>query len=175
VNYNFPFFGQRVVLSGDVFFLRFVVSASEEKQSDERLWSFLHEMRHELESDIKEAIEKFLSPEFEVRSITFHGGSIEILVVIGTAYYVISRYKNFIESVELLLSHLKRIIHRFFGRLWPQPISVYGTWSPGPALVRAETLYSSYGSMDAIRILLWYLILSHAALLTVVIWMIVRR
>ena len=82
-------------------------------------------------------------------------------------YYMISNYSSFVESIELLLSHLKSVLRGFFGR---RSLSVHGAWAPGPALVRAEAPSSYSGPVDATKILLWYLILSHAALLALFIW-----
>lgn len=176
MNQRFPFFGKRIVLSGDVLSLRFILSVSDEKGYDEDLRGFLQKKRGELESEINEATKKFLGPQFEVRSITFPRGSVEILILIGTIYYAISHYKQFVESIELLTSQLESLFtRRLLQHFEPLPISVYGTWSPGPALARAGTLLSSYGSLDAMRILLWYIIISHAALLMVFIWMLVKR
>ncbi|MBI5473547.1 MAG: hypothetical protein HY961_14505 [Ignavibacteriae bacterium] len=170
----FPFLGRRTTLSGDVVSIRFTIDFRNGREVDQEVWNFLQETRGELESDTKQAVEKILGPEFEVRSISFRRGSIEIIIIIGTVYYAISRYKNFIESIEMLVSQLKSLFQRFFGRFGPQPLSVHGTWSPGPALARAETIMS-YGAIDGTMILLWYIILSHAALLSVFIWMLLNR
>lgn len=178
MSFRFPFIGQRIILSGDVLSLRFIVDIKEEYKNKDysynhKMWDILTETNGKLEYEIKKVTENILGPQFKVQSVTFRHGSVEILIVIGTIYYAISRYKNFIESIELFKQQLKSLLLNFFGGFFEEPISVYGTWSPGPALAHAQMMLS-YDSMDAMKILLWYMLLSHAALLTVFIWMIVR-
>lgn len=174
MNPIFRLFQQRTVLSGDVLSMRFLVSIPDEREFNGKLWMFLQETRSELEAETKKAVQQTLGPEFEVRDISFKRGSIEVLLVIGTVYYAISRYKNFIESIEMLVSHLRRIFTRFFERWGPMPVYVSGNWTPGPALVRVETMMT-YRHFDGNTILLWYVLLSHAALLGVLIWMLLNK
>lgn len=171
----FPFLGRRIVLSGDVMTLRFIISARDDQEFDQRLRGLAYDLRDELEAEVRQATWRLLGSEFEVRSIVFGRSSLEILVAIGTAYYVVSRYKNFIESVQLLISQLKSLFERFFRPRVPVPIYVNGDWLPGPGLVTAGQIYAPYGSGDPNGILLIYLILSHAALLALFIWMVLRK
>ena len=161
---------KQAVLSGDVCSLRVVITGTDGDHSSRNLWSFLEKESQNLHSKISAAVRQHLGIEFEVRSITFGTGSIEMLVIIGTAYYVVSRYKNFVESIELLVNQVKQIVTRLF----TQPdfqntlnnrltnISVSATWSPGPALVRAETIDIGT-STPGFSLLLLYFIVSHAA------------
>ncbi|MCW3996672.1 MAG: hypothetical protein NWE98_11070 [Candidatus Bathyarchaeota archaeon] len=174
MNSKFRFFKHRDILSGDVLSMRFLVSIPDEREFNGKLWMFLQETRSELEAETKKAVLQTLGPEFEVRDISFKRGSIEILLVIGTVYYAISRYKNFVESIEMLVSQLRRIFSRFFERWGPMPVHVSGNWTPGPAMVRIETMMS-YRPIDVNTILLWYVLLSHAVLLGVFIWLLLHR
>jgi hypothetical protein len=88
---------KQAVLSGDVCSLRVVITGADSDHSSRNLWSFLEKESQNLHSKISAAVRQHLGIEFEVRSITFGTGSIEMLVIIGTAYYVVSRYKNFVE------------------------------------------------------------------------------
>jgi hypothetical protein len=116
-----------------------------------------------------------------MRIATWRRGSVEIVLVVaavGTVYVLVSRYKNFVESINLLVRHLKRVIERFFMGGGPFRFTVEGSWSPERGLDNAKMLPAApagWREWDVSRILLAYLILSHAALLIVFIWLIVSR
>lgn len=174
MNPLYSFSDKRIKLSGDVLSIRVIFEFAEQYEKDRELWLFLQEFRDELESQTKQTVRHYLGDEFEVRDISYHHGSLEILIVIGTGYYVISRYKNFVESIELLALQLKKLLTHFFYRHKPTPLKVFATWIPGPALVNVDMQFNQ-SPMESSSILLWYLVLSHAILLSVMIWMLVRR
>ena len=65
-------------------------------------------------------------------------GSIELIIVlgaVGTVYMGFSRYKNFIESVELLKSQIEGVLRLFMPA---SPVRMEGSVIPGPALSEAE-------------------------------------
>lgn len=164
----------RFVVNGDVMMCRFKVTSSD-PNFDSELFDILTGGREkELAAEIRELTEKTLGPEFEVRSISYRRGSVEIIAIVGVAFYAVSRYKNFVESLDLLYSQLKSSIQRFASARLPGPTKVDGSWSPGPALVLAESRLGGVNSLDITSILLWYLIVSHAALMTIFIWQIAR-
>lgn len=169
----------RSVLSGAVCTVHIVVNMDFE--SEQRVWELLGEglYKANLQSAMLAATHQSLGPEFDVRSMSVTRGSIEILVTIGAVYYALSRYKNFVESIELLASQLAGVVRRFLEeamRHQPVPqLSVSGTWEPGPALVRLEAFEPVLPGIAWAYPLLWYVILRHAALLALFIWVLARR
>ena len=164
------------ILSGDIAYLRFVMTwQNEDWQRENKAWELLRETKPLLDDQIRETVRKQMGAEFSVRDVVLVRGSIEVVVIIGTVYYVTSKYKNFIESIGLLKSQLKGLIR---GHVDPQsiePITMTDTWVPGPALASSGIGARRIASDDLTKILLLsYLILSHAALLTLLIWLIVR-
>ena len=163
-----------LILSGEVLSVRLIVefegSSKSEKdtvQWEDLLWSIAQQQGHHLREQLNAAIHEHLGPEFDIRSLSYARGSLEILVVIGTLYYA-AHYKNFIENVELLVAHFRRISDGFFERWKPDGtrISVKGTWSPGIGLVQGIPR-----ARDDQSTVVWYLIVSHAAMLAGILWL----
>src|SRR5205814_5032292 len=127
---------------GEVLFVRLVVESPSDVQSDDWLWAIAQKEGYRLREEMNAAIHEHLGPEFDVRSMSFARGSLEILVVVGTLYYAVSRYKNFVESIELLLAQLRRIVSDFFEPRGTVPVSVTGSWTPGPGLVQSAAATS---------------------------------
>ena len=167
-------FGRSLILSGEVLVIRLTVETAE-PEPDDRLWSIASHDSHRLREEIGAAVHAHMGPEFDVRSMSFARGSLELLVVVGTLYYAVSRYKNFVESIELLIAQLKRVTSVFFGP--PRmlgPVSVQGSWTPGPGLVQAAPRVFEALLGESSGLAVWYLVLSHAAMLAVLLWLLVR-
>jgi hypothetical protein len=168
--------GRRLVLSGEVLSVRLTVTLDHDFERE--AWHILGDVREKLRSEIIAVTQQNLGPEFDVRSMTFARGSIEILVTIGAVYYAVSRYKPFVESVELFVSQLTGVVRRFFHGSLPLPsqdVAVSATWSPGPAFAGREAVLTPGEGPDWAFPLLWYLIVSHAALIAVLIWILVGK
>ena len=166
-------FQRSMILSGEVLVVRLTVEALD-PEGDQFLWNAVRERSYRMREEITNAVHEYMGPEFDVRSMSFARGSVEMLVVIGTLYYAVSRYKSFVESIELLAAQLKRVVTNFFGGIGPAAVSVRATWSPGPGLAQAVPRLLS-GAMGASPgVVVGYLILSHAAMLAVLLWLLVR-
>lgn len=167
-------FGRSLTLSGEVLVVRLIVEA-DGAEEDDVLWDTARKESYRLREEIAAAVHKHMGPEFDVRSMSFARGSLELLVVVGTLYYAVSRYKNFVESIELLVAQLKRLVAAFFERRLPGPLAVQGNWTPGPGLIQASPRLS--GGMivaESRGLVIWYLVLSHATMLGVILWLLVR-
>jgi hypothetical protein len=176
-------------LSGDVAILTFVLSFSSEPESrddvaravvEQKMLVYLQEVSPRLQRDIEQATQSQLGPEFRVSRMDMHKGSIEILVIlgtVGTAYILASRYKNFVDSINLLVSQVRGTIERFMRNAGPGPgnFTIQHSWAPGPALANPRRMPVAAEGWDMSKILLGYLILSHAILLGVFIWMLVAH
>jgi hypothetical protein len=165
--------GRSLILSGEVLVVRLIVQA-EGAEGDEEMWNIIRREGYQLREDMASAVHEHMGPEFDIRSMSFARGSLEILVVIGTLYYGVSRYKNFIESIELSVAQLKRVVSAFFDRRMRGPLSVQGNWAPGPGLVQAAPRLSGGMIGESPGLVVWYLVLSHAAMLAVLLWLLVR-
>jgi hypothetical protein len=86
---------------------------------------------------------------------------------------MVSRYKSFVESIELMMLQLKQVITRFFST-GPTQVSVQGSWSPGTGLAQTATRLHGGAGGDSHPIVVGYLVFSHAAMLATVLWLLVR-
>jgi hypothetical protein len=161
--------------------LRLTVTTGSENY-DNDLFGYAREMHRQLEVDIDDAVQQTLGPEFEVRDVEVEKGSITVFVVLGTVgtlFLGFSRYESFIKSVNLLLSQLKGLLQRFFGQApgggTRPPVSVTGSWQPEPVVTSAYQAFSASTGIDSSQIMLAYLLLSHAALMGVLVWLIIRH
>jgi hypothetical protein len=170
----FPSATSRTFVSGDVCTIRIFITSTDNKE-DERLYYHFREIRSELKRQVDENVKKTLGEQFEVRRFSIDRGSIEFLILVGTTYYAVSKYKNFIESINLLAAQLRSLFSRIASAQTPSPIEVTGDWSPSPALVNAEIASSRVDSDPILLILLLYIILSHAAMLTVIIYQLLKK
>jgi hypothetical protein len=177
-----PIFSSKTVpIYGFVGFLRLTVRTGTENY-DNDLLAYARERYRELEAEIDNEVRQTLGPEFEVQNVELHKGSITVLVVLGVAgtiYMGFSRYESFIKSVNLLVSQLKGLLQRFFaqppGVAANSPVSVTGSWQPGPVVTAASHVLSSSTGIDSCQIVLGYLLLSHAALVAVLLWLVTRH
>ena len=127
-------FRRPLILSGEVLVVRLTVTTTEVPEGDDIMWSIASREGYRLRDEMARTVHEHMGPEFDVRSMSYARGSLEVLLVIGTLYYAVSRYKNFVESIELLIAQLRRTLASFFDPRVPGPVSVQGSWSPGPGL-----------------------------------------
>jgi hypothetical protein len=173
---------QAVPIYGAVGFLQFSVKIDGEENSDDFLYGYARETHRELEGEIRQQVKETLGSDFEVLEVRLDRGSVAILVVVGavgTFYMGFSRYESFIKSVNLLVSQLKGVFRRFFERVNPGPpdidLSVTGSWQPSATVLNAREKLESSASFDYGIALLVYLLLSHAALLGTLVWLLIRH
>jgi hypothetical protein len=173
---------QTVPIYGIVGFLQFTVKIDGEEKTDDFLYGYAREAHRELESEIRQQVAQTLGSDFEVLEVRLGRGSITILVVIGAAgtfYMGFSRYESFIKSVNLLVSQLKGTFLRFFERVNPGPpdidLSVTGNWQPSATVLNAREKLGSSSGFDYGFALLIYVLLSNAALLATLVWLLLRH
>lgn len=147
-------------------------------ESDERLREVALEFRQELNDIISSATRATLGDEFAVTDLDLERGSLQIYVTLGTLYAVymgFSRYESFIKSLSMLGSQLATLVFRFFSAREGPGITVKWSWQPGPALTVAEEVRRLSMAGDRDSVLLYYLISSHAVLLTALLWLIFKH
>ena len=167
-------FRRRLLISGEVLFIRLTVDMEHGPETNEFLWRVVEQGSSKLRERMGATIHEHLGSEFDVRSMSFARGSVEILLIVGTLYYTVSRYKNFVESIELLLAQLRRTVSDFFDQRGPGPVSVTGNWTPGPGLVQSAAATSALGVSTSLSAVVWYMIVSHAAMLTAILWLLLN-
>lgn len=170
----FDFTGRRRIVSGEIIIVRARIEVPDNVEADRYLRSIAEEQRGTLQWEVSELVYKTLGMEFQLRSLSFEHGSLTILLIVGTTYYAISRYKNFVESIQLFVRQLTQLLSSFFGGRQQRPVLVSTSWSPGPGLVEAQTeqLRAPYAAAGWLLI---YLVLSHAVMLGLIMWLLVTR
>lgn len=153
------------ILSGDVCSFHFYIEDAYRKEVDgefEDLYHLFKNKQEIIEKDIKAIIHKTFGPEFELQRLSIHRGSVEILLVIGTAYYVVSKYKNFVESIELARSQIKTLLS---SEANIKSSSISATWLPGSSLARIDQNLTLNNCYNYQGLLIWYLLITHFILL----------
>lgn len=168
-----PMLQRRLKLSGHICTVNLsAVTPRHDRPRDENNLGWLRSHSEAFEREIKEEVNAILGPNFRVEQVQYRIGSVEVSVVIATVgivYYAVSRYKSFVESLDLMAFQLRKLIGRYTG-----PLDTYVTsgWVAGPALARlpAEVESEDLGP-GILLILIWYLALSNAALLGFLFWL----
>jgi hypothetical protein len=164
-------------------FLGYLQFTANIQEGDEAFLYRVAQERHEqLESEIRRQVEKMLGSDVEVLRVRIEKGSVEILVWLGmavTIFMTFSRYESFVKSVNLLVSQIKNLLRRFFESASPAApgidFTVTGSWEPSQTVLMAQERLSASSSLDYSPFLLAYLILSHAALLALMVWLVVKH
>jgi hypothetical protein len=158
------------------------VRAGTRPERDDQWYGIALETQGRLQEEIQNQVRGTLGPNFDLVNVRIEKGSLTLLIFIGavgTFFMGFSRYESFVKSVNLLVEQLKDFMKRFFGRSVGggavAPVSVSGSWEPGSSLAAANSVFAESSGPDANRILLGYLIFSHAALLGVLLWLVIRH
>jgi hypothetical protein len=159
-------------IAGDVCLVKLSVTSQDDSRLDDLPLKILSNSQRQLQEEVSAAVRKSLGPEFEVRSLTIGRGSIEILVLVGTVYHVISSYKDFIESMELMLRQVKEAVRNYFESTVPIRATVNGSWTPVGEIIPSSPPIGEAG-VGVNRIVIWYLIISHASMLAVLLWLLI--
>ena len=165
---------------GMVGYLQFTVETDGDDEGF--LYRFASERHKRLEDEIRAQVGETLGTDFEVLNVRLNRGSVEILVVlgaVGTFFMGFSRYESFVKSVNLLTQQLKRVFDQFFQGASPGPpgipITVTGSWQPSATVIAANQFLSSASGWSSADFILAYLVCSHAALLIVMLWLVIRH
>ncbi len=175
-----PLFARKTVpIYGFIGFVRLTLNTDGE---DDKLLGYARELHRELESEIDLQVQQTLGPEFEVLNVEINRGSITLLIAlgaVGTFYMGFSRYESFVKSANLLVSQLKGLVQRFFGQApgggIRLPLSVTGSWQPSAVIAEANRTFDASSGIDSCQVVLAYLLLSHAAMMGVLIWLVIRH
>jgi hypothetical protein len=164
-------------------FLGYLQFTANMEDDDEGFLYRVAQDRHErLELEIRRQVETTLGPDFQVSRINIEKGSVEILVGLGmaiTIFMTFSRYESFIKSVNLLVSQIKDLLRRLFESASPGApgidVNVTGSWQPSQTVLAAQERLSISSGLDYGSFLLIYLTISHAALLALLVWLVIKH
>jgi len=165
---------------GMVGYLQFTVETDGDDEGF--LYRFASERHKRLEDEIRAQVRETLGTDFEVLNVRLDRGSVHIWIALGAAgtfFMGFSRYESFMKSVNLLTEQLKRVFGRFFQGASPGPpgipITVTGSWQPSATVLAANELLSNHSGWSGSDVILAYLVCSHAALLAVLLWLVIRH
>ena len=156
-----------------------------------------------LESRVNAEVKAALGPEFEIESVIVKRGSLEVIAAIMTVSSVVSNYNTLIEGIERAVNNTRRALSGIL-RTTVRPrngqeavqMSMTANWTRGSGLIRAETRAtaarprpsspdtpqpaapvagSGVMTFDTQRLLFGYFILSHTALIAILIALLVRE
>ena len=160
---------KQTVLSGDVAYIRIIINVS--REIEDEAWTWMVKIMPEIRSEAEELTNREFGSQLIVRSMTPIRGSIEVMVVIGATYYAVASYEDFLGGVERIRSQVQRLCSNRMERFNP---TVTSTTTLGPSAANVPTTPTAV--IDPTKmILLGYIILSHAALLVLFIWMLSKK
>jgi hypothetical protein len=153
------------------------------------LYGMALELRQQMLRDIDGLVRDNLGPDMQVIRLELTPGSVHILILIGQVYSVtkpikdflldFSRYENLIKSLEKLKSQIVRLLRRFFtrgGAPEQNVLKITGQSQIDPAIVPTTSLVAQPTKDCRVNtLLIAYLVASHAALLGLLMWLIVRH
>jgi hypothetical protein len=156
---------------GDLAFY-FIVEGDNSAQEDE-LWSIASRIRDALTAEISLAVGKILGPQCYLRAIDIRRGSVTFWIFVGGAYTLISQYSDFAKSVREFTLYVQRLLKNMFSGT-TRGFSIMGGYTAVAAL-QPHGERKPFLSREFITpLLVIYLILSHAALLTVLLRFLLR-
>jgi hypothetical protein len=117
------------VFKGEVARLTVLIDFEDEHDdqiyTENQLLQSFQKKEKELELEISELISKYLGKQYTLESISIKKGSITIIAIIAATiatFDLISKYKDFIDSLDLLKNQVSRLINRYIRRNQPQHI-----------------------------------------------------
>jgi hypothetical protein len=146
----------------------------------DKVFSMAREMQGQIRRQVEEEVLATLGDNFEVVGLNISPGSAHIwihLAAVGAIYMGLSRYKSLVESVNLLTSQLTGVVRRILEpfQMDDENLIIRSNWTPGPAIMTASQSLASQNRLDSCSFLLMYLVLSHAALLALFFWLVIRH
>lgn len=169
-----------VPISGYLGVLRFRVTA--DFGDDGFLYRYAQERREILLKEMNQRVTESVGTDYEIIGFEINEGSVVLTVIlgtIGTTYVTLSQYEDFIKGITRLTSQLKHMFERFFASVPTGPpgieVTVRESWEPSPAVSTAQHALMMEPRLDINASMVFYLIVSNAALLATLIWLLIRH
>lgn len=127
--------------------------------------------RPHLTEMVQRLVEEELGPDHEV-TFQVHSGSLEVWIVIGTMVMTAASYKNLVESLRLLQTQLNALFGTVMGEAVDREHEVETDVKlyPGEIVLDAFPETATRPSLQN-RLLLYYLVVSHAILTAILAWL----
>ena len=169
------FFRRRLPpITGDIATFTFRIDTDHSDGLEADIYGSFRNQAREIHGEIASAVAETLGSQVEVRDLAIRRGSVEVIVVIAAAYYVIAAYPDFLQGLDKLFEQIRSILRRFAGRFsqGPWTIVVSGSWKPSAGV---QALHSSgVRRTDFEVVLLVYILVTHAVLLGIFVWKFLR-
>jgi hypothetical protein len=163
----------KVTVSGKVAVIHLLASWPEQdRRYDGRVAESFAEIREELDIFIHDIVRDQLGEEFRVE-VEITKGSIEVVFVISTAINLMILYKDIIESINLIIKQVKHFLRALLERRIGPYVVVSGGLLPNSPISNAQIRRNK--EISSSDILLYYLIGSHATLLLLFFWIIIKQ
>jgi hypothetical protein len=131
--------------------------------------------KEKLDREFFLAVHRTLGQQYDIRIISISQGTAMVLIaisIIGGAYVTISQYHDFVESLELLLDQIKNILRRLLSSYEP---SIESSYLINPRLPVPSMAPSSNSAPAITNNFFWYMVLSNAALLATLIYILLKN
>jgi hypothetical protein len=163
----------KIKICGKIALIHLTASVpQDEKRFDNYLAEALPTLQEEISESLTEMIKDELGDRFEA-NIKVKKGSLKVFLAIKSVVDVLIYYKEIVETIKLIVRQAKAIVKRIVERRTGLYVVVSGGLSPlSPILNARLTQRSRFSSSD---VMLYYLIVSHAALLLLFAWIIVKQ
>jgi hypothetical protein len=171
---NKPF--SKMFFSRNIAALKFTISSSS-PDSDSSLYNLFNERRLFFQSEAERIVHSKSDGHLRIEYFSIEKGSITVTIVLGTigvVYYGISRYRSFVESIQLIQSQLKKMFETFISSI-SLNANISDSWQPSDDFVLdMDSFYNE--KIDRIQlVLIGYLIFSHFILLSVLVYLVLHR
>jgi hypothetical protein len=122
---------------------------TEDEGADHELYGWFQESRPLIEARVNDLVKQHLGEEFWAQGMTINEGSVEIVFsvigIVGIAYDLISKFRDFRDSINLLNSDIQKMLERFLTASTPTQATVKGGWIPGAEVSQLAGTHSDTG------------------------------
>jgi len=170
------------VLSGEVCFVSFRVQTDElyemESKDFRYPWRIFEESNIDLRKRLESIVKETLGEQFQLKSLTVGRGSIEVIANVATTYYAVSKYKNFVESIDLMVQQCKSLISKYFGDRIKCKTVVTANWVAAPSLSKLQASNQPIVEKtknNEMSIVTKYLVFSHFILTAAILFILLEK
>jgi hypothetical protein len=172
---------------GTVGSFHFRISIDEEVQpyeSEAFLYGFALRNRKILEDFIRDDVRETLGSEYEAVGLHIEQGSVDIRFIVDAltfTYVTISQYDDFLKSMVRIAKQLKKKLASFFGTAMNVgapgnvEVEVEGEWQPSLLIIETRRSLTLQQPTSLDRWFTIYLIVTNAAMLTLISWLLIRH
>lgn len=140
---------------------------------DTILWDQAQSAEEEIRAEVASAASAYFGSGVKVEVTLTRGSVLITAIVLG--FVALAQYRQAVENLDWLRRHLEHVIRTILGGTLPRR-GTPGAWiGVSASVMPGAGLWSAEPSAPAADLTLAYLIVSHAALLAVVLWLVVAK